>query len=227
MLEIGPGRIAHPSGGLWLPSHRTLLLADVHLGYGWALRRRGQLGPVGDDRVCRKLRDAVAELAPVHIVFLGDLVHAPNPAPAERAAIESIVAELAASAQVTIVLGNHDRALERDFPSLPAEICRAWTAPGGDLVAVHGDREVPATPHAVIGHLHPALSVVDHAGASHRMPVFVAGPQLTLLPAFSPFAAGCDIRDGIPLPITGARVAVTSGRRVVDLGPLARVVSQA
>src|SRR5690349_3818652 len=81
LLQIRPGMFAHASGALWLDEIRTLIAADVHLGYGWALRRRGQLGPVGDDKVCQKLISVVKELAPEEIVFLGDLVHAPRPAP--------------------------------------------------------------------------------------------------------------------------------------------------
>jgi len=195
-------------------------MADVHLGYGWALRRRGQLGPVGDDLVCRKLMETVDELDPTSIVFLGDLVHAPKPAPEERAAVENTVRALAERAEVIVVLGNHDRGLVRDFPSLPATVCRQWE--GGGITAVHGDQALPTADHVVIGHLHPALGVIDHAGASHKMPIFVTGVELTLLPAFSPLAAGCNVRDGIAVRPTDAQVLAASGKRVVALGPLTR-----
>lgn len=199
-------------------------MADVHLGYGWALRRRGQLGPVGDDLVCRKLMDTVEELDPVRIVFLGDLVHAPKPAPEERAAVENTVRNLAHRADIVIVLGNHDRGLVRDFPNLPASVCREWQH--GGIVAVHGDQAIPAAGHVLIGHLHPAVGVKDHAGASHKMPVFVAGEELTLLPAFSPLAAGCNIRGGIAVSPRAAQVLAASGKRVVALGPLSRFTPQ-
>src|SRR5687768_17009308 len=87
-VELAHGRFAHASGALWLPDADTILLADVHLGFGWALRRRGQLGPVQDSAVRKKLFDVVDELRPRVVVFLGDVVHAPRPAPAEREAIE-------------------------------------------------------------------------------------------------------------------------------------------
>src|SRR4051795_3070692 len=94
-VELAPGRTAHASGALYLSGERTLVLADVHLGYGWALRRRRQLGPVGDDKLSAKLLSTVAELEPEHLLFLGDLVHAPRPAPQERAAVESTINLLA------------------------------------------------------------------------------------------------------------------------------------
>ena len=221
LFDLGGGRHAHASGALWLPDRRTVVLADVHLGFGWALRRRGQLGPVGDANVERKLAALIEELTPETVVFLGDLVHAPRPTPAERTTVERAVRSL--NARVIVVLGNHDRGFTRDYPDLPVEVCREWRPPG--LIAVHGDRPLPDEGHVVAGHIHPALGIVDDAGASRRMPVFVAGENVTLLPAFSPLAAGFDIRAGLPFRIREPRIVAASGQRAVLLGPLSRVLA--
>ncbi|MEJ7607597.1 MAG: hypothetical protein WKF37_15335 [Bryobacteraceae bacterium] len=69
-LELAPGRVAHASGALWLPEVKTLLIADIHLGYGWALRRRGQLGPVQDPGTRQKLEAVFAELRPESVVWV-------------------------------------------------------------------------------------------------------------------------------------------------------------
>lgn len=221
LVELVPGRLAHASGALWLSNDRTLVMADVHLGYGWALRRRGQLGPVSDDKVCQKLMAAVEELQPDTIVFLGDLVHAPRPAPPERAAVENTIHTLSRRARIVVVLGNHDRGLAKDFPLLPAEVCREWHSPG--LIAVHGDQEIPKGEHVIAGHIHPALGIADHAGASHRVPVFVAGDRITLLPAFSPLAAGVDVRGSLSIRTGDAQIVAASGKRAVNLGLLSRI----
>lgn len=218
-VELAAGRFAHASGALWLPEVSVAVMADVHLGYGWAMRRHGQLGPVGDGGVRMKLLQTVAELRPESVVFLGDLVHAPRPAPEERRMVESTLRAL--DARLTVVLGNHDRGFVRDFAGLEVEVCRVWS--GAGLVAVHGDRALPEAPHVIAGHLHPAISVLDDAGASHRMPVFVAGRRITLLPAFSPLAAGFDIRAGLPFSMGEASVVAVSGKRAVELGPLSRL----
>jgi metallophosphoesterase superfamily enzyme len=55
------------------------------------------------------------------------------------------------------------------------------------------------------------------------MPVFVAGPRITILPAFSPLAAGFDVRSGLPIEMGEVRIVAASGRRAVDLGPLAKI----
>lgn len=206
------------------------MLADVHLGYGWALRRRGQLGPVGDAGLRCKLLDLAKELQPASIVFLGDLVHAPRPVEPERQYICTTLQELSEHAKLVVVRGNHDRGLVRDFANLNLEVCSEWRNAG--IVAVHGDR-IPAIPggHLVVGHLHPALGVVDDAGATQRIPVFLAGSRLTVLPAFSTLAAGFDVRTRLPEELAAffgssePCVIAASGQRAIRLGPLSRLRS--
>ena len=94
-----------------------------------------------------------------------------------------------------------------------------------EVVAVHGD-SIPACPegHLVMGHFHPAWSIEDAAGARRRLPVFVVTPKLTVLPAFSPYAGGYNLRIR-PWPAelaellanTRPRLFATTGARVVEL----------
>lgn len=227
LLELAPGRWAHASGALWLSESRTVLLADVHLGYGWALRRRGQLGPTEDARVRQKLYETVRELQPEKIVFLGDVVHASRPGVDERVAVESTLQELANQAKLILIPGNHDRRFARDYGASVVEIAEAWS--GSGLLAVHGHTLPVTTEHLVLGHIHPALSIRDHAGACQKAPVFVASSRVTILPAFSPFSAGSDIFVHMPALVSElidpemTRVVAASGRRVVDLGVLAEI----
>ncbi len=223
-IEIAPGVFAHASGALIVREQRTILLvADVHLGYGWAQRRRGQLGPVQDAGVHQKLHALIDELSPESIVFLGDVVHAPNPAPQERALVERTLASLAARVEIVAVRGNHDRAFARDYASLGIRTAEHWTGTG--LIAIHGDRlpNGPSTERVVMGHLHPAVAVRDDAGSSRRIPAFLVGPRVCVLPAFSPLAAGFDISSGLPPDIKalfgpGAiAVMAATGNRVVRL----------
>jgi putative SbcD/Mre11-related phosphoesterase len=226
LLEIAPGRWAHPSGALWLSEARTALLADVHLGYGWALRRRGQLGPVHEAAVRRKLLATIADLRPQTIVFVGDVVHAPRPGPQERAEIEATLGELAVHSELVLIPGNHDRGFHTDYPGAAIRLGSEWRESG--LLALHGHILPKTTDHLIVGHIHPALGVVDHAGATQKLPVFVASDRVTVLPAFSPLSAGGDIRTHMPAALgemldANTRVIAASGKRVVDLGPLTRL----
>jgi uncharacterized protein len=226
LLELAPGRWAHPSGALWLSESRTALLADVHLGYGWALRRRGQLGPVQEGTVRRKLMAAIADLQPRSVVFVGDVVHAPRPGPQERAAVEATFGELAANSDLILIPGNHDRGFHKDYPGVAIRLVPEWRESG--MLAVHGHRLPETTEHLIVGHIHPALSIVDHAGATQKLPVFVTSERVTVLPAFSPLSAGGDIRECMPAVLRemfgeNASVIAASGKRVVNLGRLSRL----
>jgi uncharacterized protein len=227
LLELASGRWAHASGALWLSECRAALLADVHLGYGWALRRRGQLGPVHEGAVRKKLIDTIAELQPKTIVFVGDVVHAPRPGRQEQAAVEATFGELAAHAELVLIPGNHDRGFLKDYPGAPIRVAEDWRDCG--LLAVHGHFLPSTRDHLILGHIHPALGIQDHAGASQKVPVFVASKRVTILPAFSPLSAGGDIRVHMPAPLLkmmdrdSTRVVAASGRRVVDLGLFGRL----
>ena len=222
-IEISPGILAHASGALILRELRTLLVADVHMGYGWAQRRRGQLGPVQDAGVNDKLQALIDELAPEVIVFLGDVVHAPNPSMPERALVEQTLKALAMRVEIIAVRGNHDRAFARDYASLGIRGSETWQ--GAGLIAMHGDR-LPTgllPDRLVIGHLHPAIAVRDDAGASRRIPAFVIGTRACVLPAFSPLSVGFDVSEGLPPNIKqlcgpgSIAVIAATGKRVVKL----------
>lgn len=224
-LEIGPGRVAHASGALFIASANTLLIADAHLGYGWAQRRRGQLGPLTDGGIVDRLFGALDAFSPAEILFLGDTVHAPRPMPAEREFIEGVLLRLVAKARVAVVLGNHDRAFERDFGHLPVKVDKQWRH--GEILGLHGDRlhlELPEAGHYLIGHLHPAISVRDDAGAQRRVPAFLVSDTATLLPAFSPFAGGFDVStDALPAAVSQIlgphKVYPVTGRQIVWMPP--------
>ena len=66
----------------------------------------------------------------------------------------------------------------------------------------------------------PAVVLRDDAGANRRVPAFLVSERATLLPAFSPFAAGFDVsKTGMPkemrdllgrhrvYPVTGKKIA--------------------
>jgi putative SbcD/Mre11-related phosphoesterase len=195
--------MAHPSGALWIPETRTVLVADVHLGYSFAQRRRGELGPLADAVAKEKLLRLADELSPREFVFLGDLVHAPRPSSPEREWIEDLLTQISLRARMIAVRGNHDRAFAREFGHLPIKNVDTWSAPG--ILALHGDRlatsPIPEAATLIMGHLHPSLALRDASGANQRVPLFLVSPHCIVLPAFSPFARGFDVGAGLPIEL--------------------------
>mgnify|MGYP001507033407 FL=1 len=64
------------SGALWVPAHKCLIAADLHLEKGSAFAARGQLLPPFDSRATLdRLEAEVAELEPRMVVLLGDSFH--------------------------------------------------------------------------------------------------------------------------------------------------------
>ena len=64
------------SGALWLPAHRALVAADLHLEKGSAFAARGQMLPPYDSRATLdRLEAEIAELDPVRVILLGDSFH--------------------------------------------------------------------------------------------------------------------------------------------------------
>lgn len=229
LLPVLPGLQAHASGALWLPDSQTAIIADLHLGYSWAQRRRGELGPLVDTQTREKLLACKDELRPRRFVFLGDIVHAPRSCEPERAWITETLQQLSQSAELIAVRGNHDRQFAAEFAQLDLIHVETWSHLL--VTAIHGDRFDYSWPEGhtlVFGHLHPALMIRDASGAGQKLPVFLANSHCVLLPAFSPFARGYNVACGLPAEMRKCFgkeevcVYAASGKRVVRLGHLGR-----
>ena len=76
MLVNGARLVPDPSGALWWPGEKTLVVADLHLEKGAAYARRGQLLPPWDTLATLRILEAViARHNPKIVVSLGDNFH--------------------------------------------------------------------------------------------------------------------------------------------------------
>ncbi|HET9011038.1 MAG TPA: hypothetical protein VFN38_04450, partial [Gemmatimonadaceae bacterium] len=76
-MEVAPGLRLTGDGAAWLPAMRTLVVADVHVGYELAAQRRGGYLPPGERGavVGAHLAAIMGELAATRLVVAGDLRH--------------------------------------------------------------------------------------------------------------------------------------------------------
>jgi DNA ligase-associated metallophosphoesterase len=188
----------------WFPRARLLAVADLHLGFAWAQRIRGQLLPAGapDDTLTR-LVSLVEEYQPEKLVVLGDVVHAAVEVSALEDAMRGFVGRFADGPKLQFILGNHDRGLESLLARwrLPVALHRELLIEGHALRHGDDDSAAPfelAAPagRCVIGHEHPAFALDDGVATRVKCPCFLDSERLIVLPAFSNWAAGCDIRSG-------------------------------
>ncbi|MDR3473639.1 MAG: ligase-associated DNA damage response endonuclease PdeM [Devosia sp.] len=165
-----------PSGALYWPAERTLVVADLHLEKLASFAPRGQLLPPYDTgltlaRLAADLMRSGAET----VIALGDSFHRDEGTASLHARDRDALRLLTGRARWLWLSGNHDPA-----PHDLGGDCLTQLA-FGELAFAHEPRR--GQPGLVAGHLHPAARVYIN-GRSVRRPCFVSDRKLLLLPAY-------------------------------------------
>jgi uncharacterized protein len=120
-----------------------------------------------------------------------------------RQTLREFLDSIEARAELRLVAGNHDRSLARQI-SQP--LIRDLQI--GPHRFLHGDGHSEAAAQAILeqtqasggllimGHEHPAIGISDSVAHYARVPCFMASSRLLVLPAFSTWSAGSEIRRG-------------------------------
>ncbi len=220
----GETLVADPSGALWWPAARCLVVADLHLEKGSALAARGSLLPPYDTaRTLDRLAWVVGRRRPARIVALGDSFHDPRAADRLTAADRARLATLVAAAEWLWIAGNHD-------PGPPG--CGGETAQEaalGPFVFRHEARPGavgrPGDLAEISGHFHPKALVATRARRVAGR-CFVSDDRRLILPAFGAYAGGLNVRSPAIERLMGpGAVAHVIGRARVRAIPLAALVA--
>jgi putative SbcD/Mre11-related phosphoesterase len=189
---------------------RTAVIADVHLGYEWARGGGGDSLPAHSLReTLKKLESLFANLRLDRLIVAGDMVESAAPFKRTASDLRRLSEWLnARHVELVVLQGNHDPP-RRPALSQTIEVA-GWTIG-------HGHHPIPGV-RVVLGHHHPVLKAAGLAA-----PCFLYGPSAIVLPAFSPNAAGLDVRStrlsrwvkGRPL-----RCAAALDGAIFDFGPL-------
>lgn len=207
--EIAPGIILDARRAVWLAEDRTLLVADLHLGYAWAHRSAGNLIPIAHRAdALDRLNHLIDVYAPQRVVLLGDIVHDAVEVDPLGAELRRLHSEIGSRTALVAIAGNHDRRLAALISSLGLDLPLQRELQLHAHRCIHGDGpEGPAalaelaTAHdrngfVVCGHEHPAITLSDQIASHAKCPCFVIGDGLLMLPAFSEWAAGNNLRRG-------------------------------
>lgn len=212
----GVALCALPSGALWWPAQRLLIVSDLHIGKARRAARFGGalLPPYEVTETLSALDRVIALTRPAAVVCLGDsfddrLAGADLPAQAI-----DWIARMMAGRRWIWIEGNHD----------PGPV-----AIGGEhlaelrvekLVFRHIAVATDDSSGEVSGHYHPKTRL---AGKSFRC--FLLGRDRLLLPAFGSFAGGLYCDDPALLSLfPGGGLAITTGQtmRVVPLASVGK-----
>ncbi len=184
----------------WVEPERTLIVADLHLGYAWAHRRGGQLMPLSrPNTTATRLRSLILDYNAERLVVLGDVIHSAVEAEGLREELIELDA-LTTVCDVVLVLGNHDRHLVKLLGRTSLQIIEEGPFRLGPHACLHGDRAYAEVGGVLgwtfLGHEHPALRLGDGVATSAKVPAFWLGERALILPAFSDWAAGTAFGSG-------------------------------
>jgi len=203
-VELRPERALHwPEGGV-------LAVADLHWGKPESFHQHGIPLPSGvlEDDLAR-LSAALRATGARRLLLVGDLVHS------LRSLTLEVVTRVTAwrsghEVEMVLVRGNHDRRLELP-PTWRMELVESHMDEGPFRFSHHPD---PAEGRYVwAGHIHPTVRL-DTGADRLRLPCFHLGAGVGVLPAFSAFTGGQDIR-----PRAGERLFAIAEDTVVEVPP--------
>lgn len=191
-VTVGPAELELlGSRAVYWPAQNALLVADCHLGKAETFQSFGVSVPSGHTlQDLERLDELQQQTGAAHLYVLGDLVHA------RGGLTETLVDEVARwrtgfPADITIVLGNHDRHAGGIPEPWQMNVVAEGHEMGGLNLYHHPQEQGPC----VYGHLHPVV-LVKTALDALRLPCFVLERDRLLLPAFGTFTGGLNMARG-------------------------------
>ena len=209
---VGESVVLLPERAVFWERESTLLVADPHLGKAAAFRAAAIPLPGGTTtETLGRLSSALERTGARRLLVLGDFFHARAGRAARTLAAISAWRDRYMDLDLLLVRGNHDRGAG-DPPADWRIVCRdePWIEP--PFAFCHHPAEGPEG-YTLAGHLHPAVALSGPGGQSEKLPCFLFGEHLGLLPAFGGFTGGARVR-----PRRGDRVYVLAGDEVVPVG---------
>lgn len=188
-IEIFPG------GAALLLDGKTLVVADMHLGYEAALEYKGLSIPrVQTRKIEQYLMEVIDEVCPSKLVIAGDMKHNfSRNLTQEWQDVDRFVRVLSGRVKLEVVKGNHDNYLGAILGGYKVPLTMETTCAGVRIL--HGHRGVLTDEMTVMGHIHPCIRLRDSVGVSVKDPCYLFEPKLKVLvlPALSLVSPGTDV----------------------------------
>jgi DNA ligase-associated metallophosphoesterase len=208
---LGESLVLLPERALLWERTGTLAVADVHLGKAASFRAAAIPLPGGTTtEALARLTAALARTGARRLLLLGDFFHSRSGRAARTLAAIADWRERHPDLEIVLVRGNHDRGAG-DPPREWGFDCHdePWIEP--PFAFRHHPAEEPSG-YVLAGHIHPAVSLAGPARQRERLPCFLFGERVGLLPAFGGFTGGASVR-----PRRGDRVYAVAGEEVVSI----------
>lgn len=198
-LEIKPGIFITKDYALWLEEKDCIVIADLHLGFEGVLYEEGFAMPrFQKTEMLKRLRGILRKYKPLKLIINGDLKHEfSRNLHQEWKEVNEVLDFLEEKVELHVTRGNHDNYLKTILSKrgLPLKRRIRWKG----LAFAHGHEDLDWKDLLVIGHEHPSVKLSDEIGASIKVPCFLVGKNVIVLPAFSPLAYGTDVTQLYPI----------------------------
>lgn len=207
----GESLVLLPERALLWERTATLIVADAHLGKAASFRAASIPLPGGTTtEALDRLTAALDRTKARRLLLLGDFFHARSGRAARTLAAIADWRERHDGLEIVLVRGNHDKGAG-DPPGEWRFDCHdePWIEPP---FAFRHHPEPEKSQYVLAGHIHPAISLSGLARQREKLPCFLFGERVGLLPAFGGFTGGATVR-----PRRGDRVYAIVESEVIPI----------
>lgn len=196
-VDLGDGLEIFDEYCLYLKDTKSVVIADLHLGYEGVMQSEGVFFPRYQKKVIiNRLERILNHLAPQKIIVNGDFKHEfSRNLSQEWREIKEVLDFLRQRTEVVMIRGNHDNYLMTILSKYDIELRDSYKEE--NIIISHGHNMVQKDENQtlIMGHEHPSIKLRDEIGAGVRLPCFMFDEDnnILVLPAFSPLATGSDV----------------------------------
>ncbi|HOP08940.1 MAG TPA: metallophosphoesterase [Candidatus Methanofastidiosa archaeon] len=172
---------------------RTLVIADLHLGYEYELLRKGINLPNQAPLLGQALRETIKGVGAERLIFLGDIKH--NIPIISALESKSLPKFMDFDIPFDIIKGNHDGNIE-NLLGCPSNNYILM----GNVLLTHGHMKMPEVDFELLvtGHSHPAIEITDELGRRTKEKCWIrgkfpSGQDIIIMPAYNPLITGISV----------------------------------
>jgi uncharacterized protein len=174
-----------PEKAVYLPNHKSLLVADLHFGKVNHFRKSGIAVPAkANDKNADSLINIINATKAERVIFLGDLFHSHYNE--EWETVGQILNHFSACS-FELVLGNHDILSLQQYQRHAIKVFENQLIIGQWLLTHEPLNATPENFYNLAGHIHPGARLKGSGRQSIMLPCFYFGKQQGILPAFGSF----------------------------------------
>ncbi|MEP0710620.1 MAG: ligase-associated DNA damage response endonuclease PdeM [Algoriphagus sp.] len=176
LIQLLPEKVA------FLPAHRLLVVADLHLGKASHFQKAGIIIPVPHSSADLKIvAQLIDKLAPLTVVFLGDLFHSSLNKEWEEL---RLFLEYLHPIRFILTKGNHDILSPEVMKNTRIEVVDEFEVGDYLLLTHEPETSVQTERLNISGHIHPGVVIKSKGRQSFRLACFYLDKQCLILPAF-------------------------------------------